>query len=81
MADAVSAETIARARAELERRWSAEGECGSCGWHAALYEHDVTDDDIVEAIGNGGRLELGCRSKDDEDAWSHRGVRITLETK
>ncbi len=77
----VSAAKIAEARAELERRWDGEGGCNSCGWHAALYEHQVDDEDIAEAICNGGLLELGCISKDDDDAWRHRGVRIQLETR
>lgn len=77
MAD-VTPEQIARARAELERRWDAEGDCGSCGWHAALYEHDVDDEDLAEAIQDGGRLELGCRNHEFEDPVGHRGVVIVL---
>lgn len=77
----IAPETIAKARAELERRWDGEGECRSCGWHAALYEHRVEDDDLAWAIRNGGRIELGCRSKDDDEAFRHRGVVITLETR
>lgn len=77
----ISLETIAKARAELERRWDKEGECGSCGWHAALYEHCVDDDDLAEAIENGGRLELGCRNHEYGDPVGHRGVVIILEAK
>lgn len=71
-------EQIAKARAELERRWNDEGECGSCGWHAALYEHDVDDDDLAEAINDGGCLELGCRNHEFGDPIGHRGVVIVL---
>lgn len=78
---AVTPETIKAARAELERKWDAEGECGSCGWHAALYEHDVEDWELVFAIEHGGRLELGCLSKDDDQASRHRGVVIILEAR
>ncbi|RJO66948.1 MAG: hypothetical protein C4523_10675 [Myxococcales bacterium] len=77
----IAPETIAKARAELERRWDGEGYCGSCSWHAALYEHDVTDDDLAEAIRNGGRLELGCQNYEYGDPHDHRGVTIILETK
>ena len=77
MAD-VTAEQIANARAELERRWDGEGECGSCGGHAALYEHHVTDDDLAEALRNGGLLELGCQNYEDGDPVGHRGVVIRL---
>ena len=69
---------IDSARAELERRWDAEGECKSCGWHAALYEHRVTDDDLAEAMANDGRLELGCRNHEYGDPVGHRGVIIIL---
>lgn len=80
MAD-VSPETIAKARAELERRWDAEGQCASCGWHAALYEHDVDDEDLADAIQHNGRLELGCRNHEYGDPYDHRGVVIILETR
>lgn len=74
----ISADLIAKARAELERRWDEEGACQSCGWHAALYEHRVTDEDLADAIRNGGLLMLSCLSEDD-DPEMHRGVRIKLE--
>lgn len=76
----ITPQMIAAARAELERRWDQEGECGSCGWHAALYEHDVTDDDLAEALTDGGRLELGCRNYEYGDPYGHRGVVIVLQT-
>ncbi len=72
-------DAIVAARALLESKWDAEGECGSCGWHAALYEHRVDDDDIADALkNNGGVLELLCVNKDDEDPASHRGVKINI---
>lgn len=72
-------DAIAEARARLEAKWDAEGDCGSCGWHAALYEHNVEDSEIAEALEkNGGILELSCVSKDDDDSASHRGVKINI---
>lgn len=71
-------EQIQESRKLLEAQWDSEGECGSCGWHALLYEHDVEDCDIAEALDGDGILRLGCRSKDDEDRWSHRGVKICI---
>lgn len=71
-------EQITAARALLEQRWNAEGACGSCGWHAALYEHDVDDAMLAEALDNDdGVLRMPCQS-DDGDAYSHRGVRIRV---
>jgi hypothetical protein len=75
----ITPEVIANARAELERRWDAEGECGSCGWHAALYEHHVDDDDLADALRHGGRLKLGCRNHEYGDPVGHRGVVIVLD--
>ena len=73
---------IDEARAILEAKWSAEGDCKSCGWHACLYEHWVTDAQIENAlINNNGILELGCRSKDDDDRSVHRGIRIDIAGK
>lgn len=69
---------IRDAQARLEQNWDSDGDCGSCGWHALLSEHDVSDDDIAYALDNGGWLELGCRSKDADDADTHRGVRIFI---
>ena len=71
-------EQITEARKTLEAKWDDEGQCGSCGWHALLYEHDVEDCDIAEALDGDGILRLGCRSKDDEDSWNHRGVKICI---
>jgi hypothetical protein len=70
-------EQISEARKLLESRWDAQGACRSCGYHAALYEHDVLDEQIEDAIDNeNGVLELGCFS-DDSDG--HRGVRVDLK--
>lgn len=70
-------EQIKKARELLEARWSDSGECRSCGWHAALYEHRVTDYDIAEALDDDGVLRLVCLS-DDEDRARHRGVKVNL---
>ena len=69
---------VSRAHLLLEQKWDAEGACTSCGWHAALYEHGVDDDDIADALLNGGILTLACISKDDETCDSHRGTSINL---
>jgi len=71
-------EQITEARKTLEAKWGQEGECASCRWHALLYEHDVEDYEIAEALDGDGILRLGCRSKDDEDRWNHRGVKICI---
>lgn len=72
-------EQIAAARVLLEQRWDAEGSCGSCGWHAALYEHRVDDSMLADALDNtGGVLRLSCQSDDDEESFRHRGVRIRV---
>lgn len=31
---------VQAARQRLEERWDAQGDCGSCGWHAALHGHE-----------------------------------------
>ena len=69
---------VAKAHLLLEQKWGAEGDCASCGWHAALGEHDVDDDDIIHALQNGGILTLACLSKDDDTRDSHRGISINL---
>ena len=70
---------ISVAHLRLVQRWNSEGQCNSCGWHALLYEHDVTDADIAEALEhNNGVLHLNCVSKDADDPWSHRGVSINI---
>ena len=73
-------EQITEARKTLEAKWDDEGQCGSCGWHALLYEHDVEDCDIAEALDDDGILRLGCLSKNDEDRGSHRGVKIYIRS-
>jgi hypothetical protein len=69
---------IAEARKLLELKWNQEGACASCGWHALLGEHDVEDLDIVEAIDGDGVLKLKCLSKNDEDQWNHRSIKICI---
>lgn len=76
----ITQEQIDKARERLEQKWDAEGACNSCGWHAALYEHEVEDEDIQWALEDGqGWLELGCMSEDDEHADLHRGVVIYID--
>lgn len=68
---------IQEARKRLEAKFATDGACRSCGWHALLYEHDVTDEDIANALDNeGGVLRLYCQS-DDSDG--HRGARIRID--
>jgi hypothetical protein len=70
---------INAARARLESKWDSEGMCASCGWHAALYEHDVTDQEIANALESGGLLRLTCVGwKSHDDCDTHRGVRIFI---
>lgn len=73
----MSEDRIKKARELLNARWPEAGECRSCGWHAALYEHDVTDDEIREALDDDGVLQLICMS-DDEESFRHRGVKISV---
>lgn len=69
--------TIEEAIELVRRKWNDQGACASCGWHAALEEYgDLRQAiDIDEAR---HRVELSCLS-DDEDAYSHRGVRIYFD--
>ena len=80
MSDAMTTQgQINAARKVLEKKWQSEGECQSCGWHASLYQYEIDDDDIEDAIdGNGGLLYLPCLSRDCDDTYDHRGVRIQL---
>ena len=71
--------TIDEAIALVRQRWDEEGACGSCGWHAALYEYG----ELAYAITidkRDGCIRLPCLSDDAEDAWSHRGVRIWIDS-
>jgi hypothetical protein len=55
--------------------WDSHGQCDSCGWHAALYEYGDLESEIT--IDEEGQfIRLRCLSKDSEDRWMHRGVRI-----
>lgn len=73
-------EQIDAARARLEAKWDSEGACTSCDWHAALYEHGVTDAEIAEALDSeDGLLWLYCVSKDDDDSYSHRGITVRID--
>lgn len=68
------------ARSMLAAKWDSEGACGSCGWHGLLSEHDVDDCDIADALDGDGILRLGCVTKNDEERWGHRGVKICIKT-
>lgn len=71
---------IDEARKRLEDKWDDEGHCGGCGWHACLYEHRVTDEDIAEALEERkGMLELSCRNKDFGDCGSWGRIYIGEE--
>ena len=59
----------------IQEQWEQQGECASCGWHAALSEYDLGDIDIDYRR---NRIELPCLSK-DEDTHGHRGVRIYFD--
>ncbi len=74
-------EQIQAARELLQQKWMREGECGSCGWHALLSEHDVEDFEIEEALDGSGILEISCVSRDDDESWGHRGVKIDLRAR
>ena len=73
---------ILDARVVLLSKWVYEGACSSCGWHSALWEHGVDDSDIADALDNcNGKITLSCKSKDDDNSYSHRGVRIIIRDK
>lgn len=73
-------ERVKAARLVLEQKWDLYGDCNSCGFHACLYEHDVEDSDIRDAlINNRGVLELTCKNTSlGNDRFDHRGVTIHL---
>lgn len=60
-------------RERIQEVWSEQGECRSCGWHAALYEY--ADEDFVV---DGPVVHMPCLNSDVDDAYTHRGVRVTL---
>jgi hypothetical protein len=72
-----SAEDVAKARSRLIEQWDELGACRSCGWHALLSEHDVSDSDIADALKGGGILKLSCLSK-DQDGSDHKGISIFM---
>lgn len=70
---------IAAARKRLEENWNDGGSCDSCGWHACLYEHEVSNKDIEYALDKcAGVIRLSCLSQDSDDSGSHRGIRIFI---
>ena len=73
-------EQIITARKVLESKWDAKGDCQSCGWHACLYEYDVSDEEIAYALDNdNGELELSCQNYEYGDPVGHRGVKIKID--
>jgi hypothetical protein len=70
---------VSEIRKRLEALWDDQGSCGSCGWHGLLYEHDIEDGDLIDAMQNhDGILKLGCVNG-DYDSSDHRGVKIYLK--
>lgn len=68
------------ARKVLEEKWDAQGDCGSCTWHACLYEHDVDDVMIAHALEyEDGLLRLNCVNKTADEPESHRGIKINIK--
>lgn len=59
-------------KSRLEDRWDDQGDCRSCGWHAALYEYGEIGPDVV--IWCEESVWLPCLSQDHDDSGSHRGI-------
>lgn len=75
----ITQEKIDAARKRLEDAWDEHGDCRSCGWHACLYEHDITDISIQHALEfDNGELQLPCISKDRDEDERHRGITIYI---
>lgn len=73
-----TSEQVKKAYQLLVDRWSEQGYCTSCGWHALLEEHEVEAVDVAAALETTDQvLHLGCASP-DEDAYYHRGVFVSL---
>ena len=70
-------EQIQQGWARLRAKWNAEGYCGSCSWHGLIYEHEVNDNDIAEALDGDGWIRLGCVG-DYAYEGGHRGVKIFI---
>lgn len=60
----------------IEAAWPDQGECRSCGWHAAWYEVEGSFSD--DEISSTGEYWTPCKSE-DEFASDHRGSFIYLE--
>jgi hypothetical protein len=63
------------AREILNEKWPFEGECKSCGWHGELYEYNVSDEALSNALKNGGILRLPCLNTECNHS---RGVSIRI---
>jgi hypothetical protein len=69
---------------QIEDMWRADGECGSCGWHAAFYEvreqvlQNVEDGDVSEHPKWGKYLRVGCMNSDEGFPSDHRGTKVYL---
>jgi hypothetical protein len=75
-------EQIDSARERLESEFARNGECKSCGWHAALYEHGVSDASIEWALDhNDGELRISCIGPYSDEGPMHRGTTIYIGEK
>lgn len=68
--------TVENAIELVTRKWDANGDCQSCGWHACLYEYGhlpgvMTIDQEMR------RVELPCLNPESDGG--HRGVRIYFD--
>lgn len=70
--------TIEKIKEICEREWDKQGMCASCGWHDGISNYDLEDAEVNEEK---QRIELCCHSKNDENCWAHRGVRIYYSEK
>lgn len=62
----------------VRERWAEEGQCASCGWHAALSEYGPLADSMT-INHKKRRVELACLAEDRVDNSRHRGVRIYFD--
>lgn len=67
--------TIDEAIELVRRKWDSEGECRSCGWHAALYEYGPLEA-VIKIDHERQCVALPCLG---EERWGHRGVRIPFD--
>lgn len=65
---------IQNAKNEVKKWFEDCGECGSCGYHGALYEYHLDAIDYAEGVID-GEMYFPCLS---DDYLGHRGARIKL---